>query len=50
MPLKFIPPKFGSWSAKAGVQFLMLNSNLQRVNTGGDGFVPIGSVGLALTY
>ena len=50
MPLKFIPAKFGSWSAKGGVQFLMLNSNLQRVNTGGDGFVPIGSVGLALTY
>ena len=50
MPLKFIPAKFGSWSAKGGVQFLMLNSNLKAVNTGGDGFVPIGSVGLALTY
>jgi len=50
MPLKFMPAKYGSWSAKAGVQFLMLNSNLQRVNTGGDGFVPIGSLGLALTY
>jgi hypothetical protein len=45
-----MPAKYGSWSAKAGVQFLMLNSNLQRVNTGGDGFVPIGSLGLALTY
>jgi hypothetical protein len=50
MPLKFIPAKYGSWSAKGGVQFLMLNSNLQAVNTGGDGFVPIGTVGLALTY
>ena len=50
MPLKFIPANFGSWSAKAGVQFLVLNTNLKAVNTGGDAFVPIGSVGLALTY
>ncbi len=50
MPLKFIPANFGSWSVKAGVQFLVLNTNLKKVNTGGDAFVPIGSVGLALTY
>lgn len=49
MPLKFIPSSFGSWALKAGVQFLKLNSNLRLVN-GNDGFVPIGSVGLSLTY
>ena len=49
LPLKFIPDTFGNWSLKAGVQFLVLNSNLKAVNTN-DGFVPIGSVGLSLTY
>jgi hypothetical protein len=49
MPLKFIPPAYGSWSFKGGVQFLVLNSNLKAVNTN-DGFVPIGSVGLSLAY
>jgi hypothetical protein len=49
MPLKFIPSTFGNWSLKAGVQFLVLNSNLKAVNTN-DSFVPIGSVGLSLTY
>jgi hypothetical protein len=49
MPLKFIPNTFGDWSLKAGVQFLVLNSNLKAINTN-DGFVPIGSVGLSLTY
>jgi hypothetical protein len=47
--LKFIPAAFGTWALKAGVQFLVLNSNLQTVNTG-DSFVPIGSVGVAMTY
>jgi len=46
---KFIPAAFGNWLLKAGVQFLVLNSNLQTVNTG-DSFVPIGSVGMAMTY
>jgi hypothetical protein len=49
LPLKFIPNTLGNWSLKAGVQFLVLNSNLKAVNTN-DGFVPIGSVGLSLTY
>jgi hypothetical protein len=31
------------------VQFLVLNSNLSTVN-GNNNFVPIGSVGLSLTY
>jgi len=45
MPLKFIPANFGSVvGLKAGVQFLVLNTNLKKVNTGGDAFVPIGSV------
>jgi hypothetical protein len=47
--LKFIPATYGNWSLKAGVQFLVFNSNLKAVN-GGDGFVPIGSVGLSFTY
>jgi hypothetical protein len=47
--LKSIPAAYGTWSLKAGVQFLVLNSNLQTVNTG-DSFVPIGSVGVAMTY
>jgi hypothetical protein len=49
LPLKFIPNTLGNWSFKAGVQFLVLNSNLKAVNTN-DSFVPIGSVGLSLTY
>lgn len=47
--LKFIPAAFGNWLLKAGVQFLVLNSNLKTVNTG-ESFVPIGSVGVAMTY
>jgi hypothetical protein len=49
VPLKFIPADFGSWSLRAGVQLLVLNSNLRAVNTN-DGFVPIGNIGLTLTY
>ena len=47
--LKFIPPEYGTWALKAGVQLLWLNSNLETVNTG-DSFVPVGSIGLAMTY
>jgi hypothetical protein len=49
VPLKFIPADFGSWSLRAGVQFLVLNSNLRAVNTN-EGFVPIGNIGITLTY
>jgi hypothetical protein len=49
LPLKFIPSSFGSWALKAGVQFLALNSNLKTVNFNSS-FVPIGNVGLSLTY
>lgn len=49
MPLKFVPADFGSWSMRAGVQFLFLNSNLKSVNTG-DSFTPIGNIGLTMTY
>jgi hypothetical protein len=49
MPLKFIPAPYGSWSMKAGVQFLVLNTNLETVNAN-ESFVPIGSVGLSLVY
>jgi hypothetical protein len=47
--LKFIPAAYGTWLLKAGVQFLVLNSNLKAVN-GGDGFVPIGTVSLSFIY
>lgn len=47
--LKFIPPAYGNWALKAGVQLLVLNTNLEQVNTG-ESFVPIGSIGLAMTY
>jgi hypothetical protein len=47
--LKFIPASFGAWSLKAGVQFLVLNTNLETINTN-DSFVPIGSVGVSMTY
>jgi hypothetical protein len=47
--LKFIPASFGNWALKAGVQFLVLNTNLKTVNTN-DSFVPIGSVGVSMTY
>jgi hypothetical protein len=49
LPLKFIPATFSNWALKGGVQFLKLNGNLATVN-GNDSFVPIGSVGLSLTY
>jgi hypothetical protein len=49
VPLKFIPADFGSWSLRAGVQLLFLNSNLKTVNTG-DSFTPIGNIGLTMTY
>ncbi len=49
VPLNFIPDAFGNWSLRAGVQFLVLNTNLKTVNTD-DSFVPIGSVGVSMTY
>ncbi len=52
IPFKFIPADYGNWALRAGVQFLVLNSNLRAVNTGAinDGFVPIGNIGITLTY
>jgi hypothetical protein len=49
VPLKFIPPGFGSWTAKAGVQFMTLGDNLERVNNG-ERFEVIGTFGLSFTY
>jgi hypothetical protein len=49
VPLKFIPAAFGNWTAKAGVQFLTLGDNLERINNR-DSFEVIGTFGLALTY
>jgi hypothetical protein len=47
--LKFIPPEYGNWALKAGVQLLVLNTNLEKVNTD-ESLVPIGSIGLTMTY
>jgi hypothetical protein len=47
--LKFIPPAYGNWSLKAGVQFLVLNTNLETINTH-ESFVPIGSIRVSMTY
>jgi hypothetical protein len=49
LPMKFIPATYGNWAFRAGVQLLWLNTNLQTVNTG-DSFVPIGSIGVTMTY
>lgn len=49
VPLAFIPPEFGKWLVKAGVQVLFLGDNLKAVNDG-DELQVIGTVGLAFSY
>jgi hypothetical protein len=49
VPLAFIPPGFGSWQLKAGLQGLFLGDNLEAAN-GGDGTEVIGTLGIAFTY
>jgi hypothetical protein len=49
VPLAFIPPAYGKWLVKAGVQVLYLGDNLKAVNDG-DELQVIGTVGLAFTY
>ena len=49
VPLAFIPPEFGKWLVKAGVQVLFLGDNLKAVNDG-DEVQVIGTLGLAFTY
>jgi hypothetical protein len=49
VPLAFIPPEFGKWQVKGGVQVLFLGDNLKAVNDG-DEVQVIGTVGLAFTY
>jgi hypothetical protein len=49
VPLAFIPPEFGKWVVKSGVQVLFLGDNLKAVNDG-DEVQVIGTVGLAFTY
>jgi hypothetical protein len=49
MPLAFIPPAFGKWLVKAGVQVLYLDDNLKAINDG-DRVQVIGTIGLAFTY
>ena len=49
VPLAFIPPAFGKWLIKGGVQVLYLDDNLTAINNG-DRTQVIGTVGLAFTY
>ena len=49
VPLAFIPPEFGKWQVKGGVQVLFLGDNLKAVNDG-DEIQVIGTLGLAFTY
>jgi hypothetical protein len=50
MPLAFIPPSFGNWQIKTGVNVLYLNGNLRDINKDRDRTEIIGTVGLAFTY
>jgi hypothetical protein len=49
VPLAFIPPEFGKWLIKGGVQVLVLGDNLKAINDG-DEVQVIGTLGLAFTY
>jgi hypothetical protein len=50
VPLAFIPPSFGSWTIKGGLNVLYLGSdNLKRVNNS-DRTEVIGTIGIAFTY
>jgi hypothetical protein len=47
VPLKLILADLGSWSLRAGVHFIVFNTNMKTVNTD-DSFAPISNVGLTL--
>ena len=49
VPLAFIPPAFGKWLIKGGVQVLYLDDNLTAINNG-DRTQVIGTLGLVFTY
>jgi hypothetical protein len=49
VPLAFIPPAFGKWLVKGGVQVLYLGDNLKAINDG-DRVQVIGTLGLAFAY
>jgi hypothetical protein len=49
VPLKFIPAKFGTWTAKTGVTVLVLGDNLEKINRS-DRTEVIGTFGLAFSY
>ena len=49
VPLAFIPPSFGSWQVKAGLQGLFLGDNLKAANRN-DSTEVIGTIGIAFTY
>jgi hypothetical protein len=50
VPLAFIPPDFGSWLLKAGVNVLHLGGNVRDVNKDRDATEIIGTVGIAFSY
>ncbi len=49
VPLAFIPPEFGKWLVKGGVQVLYLGDNLKAINDG-DEVQVIGTLGVAFSY
>ena len=56
MPLSFVPARFGSWEAAAGVHFLFLGDNAETINGSvagigsGDDFEVIGTFGISMSY
>ena len=49
VPLAFIPTDYGSWSANAGVNVLVLGDNLKEANLGDEVF-PVGLGGIRMEY
>ena len=48
VPLAFIPEDYGTWSATAGVTFMVLGKNTGDVNN--EDFWTIGTWGVSMTY
>jgi hypothetical protein len=49
VPLAFIPPSFGTWTAKASMNWLYLGETLKTVNNGDRNQI-IGTLGIAFSY
>jgi hypothetical protein len=48
VPLAFIPPQIGSWTARGGIEVLTLGDSLEAIN--GDAARVIGSFGFGVSY